>query len=128
MDFRSLAGLAVELKAATQTVRNDVVDDMKTEAGASPIAARRKERIERIAPDLGAHAAAIVGKSNFHIVLPGRLHLDPDGASLAVRKGVGDRVEKQVGQHQPVRSGIAVDRQIRLALNLEGLPDPAEGS
>jgi hypothetical protein len=42
------------------------------------------------------------------------------GTSSAVRKGVGDRVEKEVGQHQPVRSRIAVDHQIGLALDLEG--------
>ena len=120
LDFRSLAGLAVEMDAATQTVRNDVVGDMKAEPGASPIAARREERLERIAPDLGTHAAAIVGKNNFHVVLPGRLHLDVDGTSLAVRKGVGNRVEKEVGQHQSVRSRKAVDREIGFALDLEG--------
>ena len=33
---------------------------------------------------------------------------------------MGDRVEKEVGQHQPVRSRIAVDRQSGLALDLKG--------
>jgi hypothetical protein len=48
LGFRSLAGFAVEMDAATQTVRDDVVDDMKAEPRASLIAARCEKRFERI--------------------------------------------------------------------------------
>ena len=52
--------LAIEIDPATQTTRDDVVDDMKAEANAALVSARREERIERLAPDIDAHAAAIV--------------------------------------------------------------------
>ena len=97
LDFRPLAGFAVEIEPATQTIRDDAVDDMQAKAGAALIAARREKRIERFSPDIETHAAAVVGKKNFDIVLAGRLHLDVDGTALAVGKGVRDRIEKEIG-------------------------------
>jgi hypothetical protein len=70
--LRSFARLAVELQPATQTTRDDVVDDLQTEAGASLVATRRQERVERLTLDTETHAAAIVGKSDLDIVLAGR--------------------------------------------------------
>ena len=59
--LRSLAGFAVELEPATQTTRDDVVDDVQTEAGAALVATRREERVERLTLDTETHATAIVG-------------------------------------------------------------------
>jgi hypothetical protein len=41
-------------------------------ASAALVATRREERIGRLTPQAETHAAAIVGKKNFDIVLPGR--------------------------------------------------------
>jgi hypothetical protein len=97
LDFGSLAGSAIEIEPATQTIRDDTVDDVQAKASAALIAARREERIERLAPDGATHAAAIVGKPDFDIVIPRRQHLDVDGTFLVVGKRVRDRVEKEVG-------------------------------
>src|SRR5471030_3020289 len=61
LDFRSPAGLAVEIDPAAQTVGDDTVDDMQAKAGAAQVATRREKRIESLAPDTVAHAAAVVG-------------------------------------------------------------------
>src|SRR6266403_1861530 len=106
LDFRSLAGLAIEREPAAQTVRNDAVDDMQTQASIALIAPCREERIERFAPDVETHALAIVGKKNFDIVIPGRTNLDVDVASSAVGKPMRDRVEEEVGQHLSIGSWI----------------------
>ena len=119
LNSRSLAGFAIEMQPAAQTIRNDGVDDVQAEAGAASISARREERIERPVPDIEAHAAAIIGKDDFDIVRPGCLHLDLDGTSLAVGKRMRDRVEEEDRQHLSVWSGIAVNREIGLAFDVE---------
>jgi hypothetical protein len=83
---------------------------METEASTALVATRREERIERLTPHAVTHAATVVGKNNFDIVLPGRPHLDVDDTLLAVGKRVRDRVEEEVGQHLSVRSWITVHR------------------
>jgi hypothetical protein len=55
------------------------MDDVQAEAGVALIAAR-EERVEGIAPDLRAYAAAIVGKTDLNIIIAARLALDVDGA------------------------------------------------
>jgi hypothetical protein len=120
LDPCSLAGSAVQIEPTAQAIRDDVVDDMKTEASVPLIAAGREERIEGFTPDIETHAAAVVGKNNFDIVLSGGQHLYTDGTSLALGKRMRDRVEKEVGQHLSVWSRIAVHRQIALALDNEG--------
>jgi hypothetical protein len=117
MDSRSLAGLAIEIEAATQAIRHDIVDNMQVEAGAALVAARREEWIKRLTPDIDTHSAAIVGKENFDIVIPRRPDFDIDRASGAVGKRMGNRVEEEIGQHLPVWPGIAVHRHIGLALD-----------
>ena len=91
---------------------------MQAEAGAS-IATRRKERIERLPPDIEAPAATIVAKENFDVVGSRRLHLDVDSISLAIGKCVYDLVEEEICEHLPVGPGIAVHRQIGLAFDVE---------
>src|SRR6202048_4682467 len=109
LDLRPLAGLAVEIEPATQIIGDDAVDDMQAEAGAA-LAARREERIERLAPDIETHAATVVGKKHFDIALAGRLHPDVDGTSLAVGKRLRDRIENEIGQHLSVGPRMAVHR------------------
>src|SRR5450631_1688082 len=92
---------------------------MKTEAGTALIPAGCKERIQGFAPDIWTHAATIVGKTDFDIVVPECLHPDVDGALVVVRKGVYDRVKKKIGRHLAVWSRIAVHGQIGLALEVE---------
>jgi hypothetical protein len=65
LEFCPFARLAIETDPATQTIRDDVVDDMEAVASAALVSARREERIERLAPDIEAHATAIIGKENF---------------------------------------------------------------
>jgi hypothetical protein len=96
MDFRSSAGRAVNIELSGQTIGDDVVDNMQAEPSAAALAARREERIEGLAADVSAHAAAIVGKQDFDFVAARRPHLDVDRASLTVRKRVHDRIEKKV--------------------------------
>src|SRR4030081_2822838 len=108
LDSRAAAGLGIEVEAPAQTVSHDTVDDVQAESGAALITARREERIERAAPDVEGHAATIVGKNDFDIVLAGFPHLDIDRAGLAVGKGVGHRIEEQGGGDLCVRPGIAV--------------------
>src|SRR5216684_6061366 len=107
MDFRPLAGCAIENKPATQAISNDAVDDMQAKASAL-IATCGEERIERFTPDIETHAATIVEKNNFDVVTPGGPHLDVNGTFPGVRKGVRNRVEEEVGQHLAIWSGITV--------------------
>jgi hypothetical protein len=116
----SPAGFAVEMESAAQTIRDDGVDDMKAEAGATPVTAGREERIEGLAFDVEAHTATVVRKKNFNILVSGRPDLDVDEAFFAVGKSVCDRVEEEVGQHLSVWTGITVHRQIGLAIDGEG--------
>jgi hypothetical protein len=97
LDFRPLVKFAIKIEPATQTIRDDAVDDMQAEARAALIATRREERIECFASDTEAHAAAIIGKTNFDIVLAGRPNLDLDDAFLPIGKCVCDRVQEKVG-------------------------------
>src|ERR1700686_3342362 len=119
LDSRAAAGRRVEVEPAAQAVGHDAVDDMQAEPGATLIAAGREERIEGAAADIEAHAATIVGKDDLDIVLAGFTHLDIDRAGLAVGKSMRHRVEKQIGQHLSVGTGIRVHRQIGLTLDGE---------
>ena len=56
----SLAGFAFEVEPATQTIRDDRVDDMQANSDVAPIALGREEGIEGVAPDAERHSAAIV--------------------------------------------------------------------
>ena len=105
VDFRTLARLAFEIEPASQIIRDDGVDDVQAETGAAAIATCREERVEGFAPDIDAHAAAIVGKKDIHSVATGGLDLDIDVASFAVRKGVRDRIEEEVGRSCPYGPG-----------------------
>ena len=96
MDFRASAGRAVNIELPAETIGDDVVDDMQAEPSAAALAARREERIEGLARDVGAHAAAIVEKQDFDFVAARRPYLDFDCASLTVRKRVHDRIEEKV--------------------------------
>ena len=62
LKFRARARRTVNIELPPETIGDDVVDDMQTEPSAAALAARREERIEGLAPDVSAHAAAIVGK------------------------------------------------------------------
>jgi hypothetical protein len=70
------AGLAIKLDAAPQPIHNDVVNDMQPEATCSLMASRREEWIERAAPHIRRHAAAVVGKQNLDMVAPGAAQSD----------------------------------------------------
>jgi hypothetical protein len=108
------------MEPATQTIRHDSVDDMQAETSMALIPASRKKRIESLAPDVWAHAAAVVREENYYFIVPGCLDLDVDDTAFAVGKRVRDRIEKKVGQHLPVRAGITVHRQTGLAFDVKG--------
>src|SRR6202011_1407885 len=107
------------IEAAAEAVGDGAVDDVKPEPGAALIAPRGEERIERAAADVEAHADAVVGKQDLDIVRAGLAYLDVDRAWLAVRKRMRHRVEEQVGKHLSVGAGIAVHRQVGLAIDVE---------
>jgi hypothetical protein len=65
----SLVEFAVEIDPAAEAICHDGVDDVQAETGASMIAARGKERIECLAPDIEIHPTAIVGKKNLNILV-----------------------------------------------------------
>src|SRR3984893_15328864 len=113
LDSGAAAGLGIEIEPAAEAIGYDTVDDMQAEPGAALVAARGEERVEGAAPDVEAHADAVVGKQDLDIVLAGLPHLDVDRAGLAVRKGMRHRIEEQVGQHLSVGPGIAVHGDIR---------------
>src|SRR4051794_14888366 len=58
--FRARAGFGVQIDPAAQTIGHDVVDDVQSEASAALVAPGREKRVEYVALDLRAHAAAIV--------------------------------------------------------------------
>src|SRR5258706_16313593 len=99
LDFRSPAGLAIEIEPAAQTIRHDGVDHMKAETGAASIATGREKWVERLSPDIETHAAAVVGEQNFDMVISRRLDLDVDGTRLVIGERVRNGVEEEVGQH-----------------------------
>src|SRR5205807_2035935 len=80
LDARPRPGLGLEIEPSAETIGDDVVDDVQAEAGAALIAPRREERIEGAAPDVQAHAAAIVGEDDLDIVASGLAGLDLDRA------------------------------------------------
>jgi len=69
---------------------------MQAEARAAFVAPRREERIERFAPDIVAHTAAVVEKRNLDAFIPVRLHVDVNGTCLGLGKRVHERVEKEI--------------------------------
>ena len=86
-------------KLATQAIRHHAMDDMQAEASAALVAAGGKERVERLPPDVRAHAAAVVAKDDLDIIDAEGAHLDGNISLPAVRKRMRDRVEEKVGQH-----------------------------
>lgn len=73
----------------------------------------------RVEAHVEAHAATIVGDDDLDIVLAGLAHPDVDDPRTSVREGVRHRIQKQIGQHLPVRPGIAVHGQVGLALDVQ---------
>ena len=63
---------------------------MQAKTSAALIATSGKERIERLTPDIEAHATAIVGEKNFDMIIAGCLHLDVDSTPFAAGKCVCD--------------------------------------
>src|SRR6478609_1714498 len=106
--------LGVEVEPTAQPVGHDTVDDVQAEPGAALIAARGEERVEGAAPDVEAHAAAIVGKQDLDVILAELARLDMDRAWPAARKGVRDRIEEQVGEDLSIGPGIGVHHEIGL--------------
>src|SRR5882757_2211562 len=108
------------MESASQIIRDNGMNDMQAEPRAAAIAACREERIEGLAPDVKAHAAAVVGKKDINGVVTGSLDLDVDRTSAAIGKGVCDRIEEEIGQQLSVWSRVAVDPQIGLARDVQG--------
>ena len=60
LDFRAHAGFGFQMDPATQTIGHDVVDDVQPQTGVALVAPCGEKRIEHLALDLRAHAAAVV--------------------------------------------------------------------
>jgi len=105
LKFRPRARRTVKIEPTAQTVRHDVVEDMQAKACTAEMAARRVEWIEGVTPDVGAHAATIVGKQNFDAVLSGCPDLDGHGTFLAIRKSVHDRIDEEDRKQCPYDPG-----------------------
>jgi len=83
------------------------------------MAAGGEERIEGLTLYLWGHSASIVGKDKFDVSTSGCAHFDIDDARCPRRESMGYRIENEVGENLPERSGVAVHRKIRLALKLD---------
>src|SRR5450755_1152137 len=118
-DLRSRARSSFQIDPATHTIGHDVVDDVQSEAGAALVAPGREKGVEHLAPDLRAHAAAVVRKQHFNIVLARHPRCDLDGSTCAVWKGLNRRIEDQVGEYLAIRAGIAVHGEIGLAFDVD---------
>src|SRR5579872_2575777 len=92
---------------------------MQAEPCAALIATRGEERIESAPSHVQAHSAPIVGKDDLDVIRSCRSHLDIDRSGAAVRKSVRDRIEKKIGEHLTIWSGIGMHGQVRLALDME---------
>src|SRR5258707_15857599 len=119
LDSCAAAGLGIEVETSAQTVGHDTVDNVQAEPSAALIAPRREEWIERAAPDIERHAAAVVGKNDFDIVLARLPYLNIDRARLAVGKRVRHRIEEQLGEYLSVGPGITVHDEVGLAVDGE---------
>ena len=117
---RSFGRFAVEIEAAAQTIGHDAVDDMQAEAGTALMTAGREEWIERLASDLRTHAATIIREQYLDLVRSGGAGLDVNPSLPSIRERMRNRIEEEMGQHLPVRSGITIHRKIRLALDVQG--------
>src|SRR4051812_11481977 len=115
-DARSRARLALQHDSAAEMAGDNAVDDVQSQPRATLVAAGGEERIERLAPDILAHAAAVIGKNDLDVVVVIGPRRDAYGAGAAVGKGVGDRIEEQVGQHLTIGSGKTVHHQAGLAI------------
>ena len=100
---------------------------MQAETGPTCIAARREEGIECLASDLRTHAAAIIRKDNFNVVLVELPSLDINCPRSTVGERVSGRIEKQIGKYLTVWSWIAIHCNIGLALNVKGGAKPMKG-
>src|SRR5207237_10900190 len=94
--------------------------EIETQTVTALIPTGREERIEGLAPDIEAHAATVVRKTNLNAISADGPDLDVDETCLAVGKGMQGRIEEEIGQHLPVRAGIAVHRQIGGTFDGEG--------
>src|SRR5882757_2234521 len=108
------------MESAPQIIRDNGMNDMQAEPCAAEIATGCEERIEGLASDIRAHAAAVVGKDDIDRVVTGGPDFDVDGTSAAVGKGVRDRIHEQIGQQLSVSSRVAVDFQIGFARDVQG--------
>ena len=102
----------VKPQAAAEPACHKIIDDMQAEAGAAVAAAGGEERLEGAALDLLAHADAVVGELDLHVVAAGTADRQPHGARAPVREGVHQRIQDQVGQHLAVGAGIAVHHDL----------------
>ena len=109
----------MEIEAATQTIGYDAVDDVQAKSGTAFVTAGREKRIERLASDIRTHAATVVGEDYLDLARAGGAGLDVNHSRLCIRECMSDRIEEEMGQHLPERSGIAIHGKIRLALNIQ---------
>ncbi len=91
----------------------------RLEPGCALMPAGREERIEGLALDIRRHSAPIVANDKLDMRITGRTQLDIDDARPPRRERVHHGIESEVGQDLPERSGVALHRKIRLALNLD---------
>ena len=116
----SLAGFAIKMEPAAQTIRDDGMDDVETQTSTALIPAGCEKWIEGFASDIKAHAASVVYEENFNVIMSGRPNLDIHAAALTVGERMRDRIEEEIGQHLPIRARITVHRQIGLTFDGEG--------
>jgi hypothetical protein len=101
-------------------IGHDAVDDVQAEAGTTLMTAGREEWIERLASDVRTHAATIIAEEYLDLVRTGGAGLDANHSVPSIRECMRDRIEEEMGQDLPVRSGIAIHGKIWLALNVQG--------
>ena len=84
---------------------------MQAESGAAFVAARGKERVERLPLHVRRHSGPVVGENDLDVVAAAGPCRDRDRPGTAVGEGMIGGVEEQIGQDLAVGAGIAVDHQ-----------------
>ena len=82
---------------AAELLSDKIIDDMQAQSGAALVAARRKERVERLPLHVRRHSGPVVGKNDLDIVAAAGPRRNRDRPGTAVGEGMVGGVEEKIG-------------------------------
>ena len=109
-EARPVAEPALDVDAALQLGRDEVVDDVQAEPRAAAVAAVVKNGSKIFAEMLGRDAAAVIGEGDADHARSERRGGDRQTARSPGRIGVDDRVHDEVGEDLREAARISVER------------------